>query len=228
MMENTDIKDLYTLPGQSAADGSLSLLLADLIRAAPVEGLDVEKGLECFGGDGKSYMDSLRSYVVHTPPLLAASRTVGALEEYAVTIHGIKGSSYGISADAVGQWAERLEYAAKAGDLALIEAENDRFAGTAEKFITDLTGLLGRLEKNLPRPRRPAPNPVLIQKIRNAAEDYDINELDHALEELEQYIYRSDADLASWLREQIVKSEFEEITGRLMSYEQEVSLFVEA
>jgi hypothetical protein len=47
------------------------------------------------------------------------------------------------------------------------------------------------------------------------------------LEELEQYTYKSDADLAAWLREQINKSEFEEITERLMRNEQEEALFVE-
>jgi hypothetical protein len=227
MVQNKDIKDRDTLPGQSKADERLALPLADLIRAAPVEGLDAEKGLERFGGDGKSYMDSLCFYAVYIPSLLAAVRTVDPLEDYAITLRGIKGSSYGISADAVGQWAEKLEHAAKAGDLALIEAENDRFAGRAEKFITDLTGFLGCLERNLPRPHKPAPDPTLLKKIRNAAEDYDINELDRAIKELERYIYKLDADLAPWLREQIEKSEFEEITKRLMLYEQEVSLFVE-
>ncbi|MDR2028352.1 MAG: response regulator [Treponema sp.] len=218
----------YAPPDQSEGAAGRPSLAADLIRAMPVGGLDAEKGLERFGGDGESYMDSLRSYVIHTPALLAAARTVEPLKDYAITVHGVKGSSYGISADTVGQWAEKLEHAAKAGDLALIKEENEGFIGAVENLIAALTELLEGLGKGLQKPYKPAPDPGLLTKIRNAAENYDINELDHAMEELEQYAYKADADLAPWLREQISKSEFEEITERLMYREQELALFIEA
>jgi HPt (histidine-containing phosphotransfer) domain-containing protein len=215
------------LPDQSETAVEFPLLLKDMLRTIPVEGLNAEKGIALFCGDGKIYMDSLRSYVIHTPSLLVAARSVVPLENYAITVHGIKGSSYGISADMVGQWAEKLEHAARAGDRALIEEENDRFIGAAGKFITDLTNLIIGLEQCLRKPRKAAPDPTLLTKIRNAAENYDINGLDRALEELEQYTYKSDADLAAWLREQINKSEFGEITERLMLNEREVALFIE-
>ncbi|MDR2078475.1 MAG: response regulator, partial [Treponema sp.] len=112
------------------------------LRIVRVKGLDAEKGLERFGGDGKSYVDSLRSYVVHTPALLETIRSAATLEEYAVTVHGIKGSSYGISAQPIGQWAEKLEHAAKAGTHELIQAENDGFIDAVEEFIADLNGFL--------------------------------------------------------------------------------------
>jgi hypothetical protein len=48
-----------------------------------------------------------------------------------------------------------------------------------------------------------------------------MSELDRVMEELEQYVYESDADLVPWLREQIDKSEFEEIRERLMPREEE-------
>jgi hypothetical protein len=57
-------------------------------------------------------------------------------------------------------------------------------------------------------------------------ESYDISEIDSAMEELEQCTYESESDLVPWLRDQIDKSEFEEIMGRLMP--QELELFVEA
>jgi CheY-like chemotaxis protein len=200
--------------------------IADLIRSIQVEHLDLEKGLERFGGDGKSYMDSLRSYVTHTPPLLEAVRAAGTLEDYAITVHGIKGSSYGISAQTIGQRAERLEHAAKTGNLEVIEDENTGFIGAAEQFIADLKGLLDALEENLQKPRKTAPDPLLLGKIRDAAESYNMGELDRAMEELEQCSYELEADLVPWLREQIDKAEFEEIMERLMP--QELALYVEA
>ncbi|MDR1315877.1 MAG: response regulator, partial [Spirochaetales bacterium] len=205
--------------GENETDATMEELLAQAIRSIPVEGLEAEKGLERFGGDGKSYMDSLRSYVLHTPDLLqSAGRTVDALADYAITVHGIKGSSYGISAQAIGQRAEKLEHAAKAGDRAFIEAENEGFSRAVRKFVDDVTGLLDILEKKLQKPRRAAPDPALLERIHNAAQNYDMSGLDDAMEELEQYTYEADAGLVAWLREQVDKSELEEIAAKqLMS-----------
>jgi hypothetical protein len=81
------------------------------------------------------------------------------------------------------------------------------------------------LEKGRQKPRRMAPDPVLLARILKAAEDYDITGIDGAMEELEQCSYVSDSDLVAWLREQIAKSEFSEIRERLMA--QEITLFRE-
>jgi signal transduction histidine kinase/CheY-like chemotaxis protein/HPt (histidine-containing phosphotransfer) domain-containing protein len=204
-----------------------ALRLADLIRANPVEGLDAEKGLDRFGGDGKCYLDCLRSYVTHTPSLLSAIGAGASREDYAITIHGIKGSSYGIAAEAIGQRAEKLEHAAKAGDMAFIASENKGFIDSAGKFITGLTGLLDILDGKRQRPRKPSPDPALLTKIWDAAENYNVGELDQFIEKLEQWDYESDADLVPWLREQIDKSEFGEITERLMPRDREMILAVE-
>jgi hypothetical protein len=201
--------------------------IVELIGGARVDGLDAEKGLERFGGDGKAYMDSLRSYAVHTPPLLEAARNTDVLADYAITVHGIKGSSYGISADGIGQKAERLEHAAKAGDADFVKSENETFIKAAEGFIANLNGLLDVLEEKTAKPRKAAPDPVLLARICDAAENYDMSELDSAMEELEQCVYELDTNLVPWLREQIDKSEFGEIMERLMPHMEEV-LLVEA
>jgi hypothetical protein len=201
--------------------------IAELIRGVQVEGLNVEKGLERFGGDGKAYMDSLRSYAVHTPPLLETARNTDVLADYAITVHGIKGSSYGISADGIGQKAEQLEHAAKAGDADFVKAENETFIKAAERFIANLNRLLNVLEEKAAKPHKDAPDPVLLARICDAAENYDMGELDSAMEELEQCVYESDTNLVSWLREQIDKSEFGEIMERLTPRVEEV-LLVEA
>jgi signal transduction histidine kinase/CheY-like chemotaxis protein len=201
--------------------------IGGLIRSVRVEGLNVEKGLERFGGDGKSYMESLRSYVLHTPALLEAAQVTDVLSDYAITVHGIKGSSYGISADSVGRRAEELEHAAKAGNADFVKAENETFIRAAEQFIANLTKFLDDLEEKIEKPRMAAPDLVLLARIRNAAEHYDMGELDKAMEELEQYAYESDAELIPWLREQIEKSEFEEIAERLIPQIPEEALIPE-
>jgi CheY-like chemotaxis protein/HPt (histidine-containing phosphotransfer) domain-containing protein len=202
--------------------------IAELIRNVRVEGLDAEKGLERFGGDGKSYVDSLRSYVVHTPPLLEAARATDALADYAITVHGIKGSSYSVSADLIGQKAEQLEHAAKTGNADFVKRENETFINAAEEFIANLTGLLDVVEEDMAKPRKDAPDPVLLSRIYDAAENYDVNELDEVMEELEQCVYELDTTLVPWLREQIDKSDFEEILERIIPDMREEVLFVEA
>ncbi|MDR0390128.1 MAG: response regulator [Spirochaetaceae bacterium] len=202
--------------------------IAELIRSACVEGLDAEKGLERFGGDGKAYMESLRSYVIHTPALLGAAENTGSLPEYAITVHGIKGSSYGISADRIGRQAEQLEHAAKADNADFVKAENQKFIEASARFIAELTGLLEALEEKIQKPRKAAPDPDLLARVRTAAENFDMSEMDRAMEELEQYVYELDADLVLWLREQIDQSEFDKIMERLMPQIMEEILLVEA
>ncbi|MDR1287625.1 MAG: response regulator [Treponema sp.] len=198
-------------------DRAVERRITELIRITPVEGLDAEKGLERFGGDGKAYMESLHSYVIHTPDLLEAARNTEHLADYAITVHGIKGSSRGISADAIGQKAEELEHAAKAGNLDFVKEENGHFILTTQMFIADLSGLLDILEENLGKPHKAAPDPALLTRLKTAAANYDMSELDKAMEELEQCIYEVNAELVPWLREQIDKSEFGEITKRLVT-----------
>ncbi|MDR3122768.1 MAG: HAMP domain-containing histidine kinase [Treponema sp.] len=141
---------------ESLREVEAGLKMAELIRAAALEDLDWEKGLERCGGDGKAYVESLRFYTAHTPALLDSIRTVGPLDEYSVTVQGIKGSSYGISADSLGLKAERLEYAARNGNRAFVEAENDRFVGAVEKFIIRLADLLDTLDLMRYRPHKDA------------------------------------------------------------------------
>jgi hypothetical protein len=70
-------------------------------------------------------MGVLRSYLVHTPELLdkLGSLSRETLPDYAVTVHGLKGASYGICAGEIGKEAEELEHAAKAGDYDQVEGD---------------------------------------------------------------------------------------------------------
>ncbi|MDR3191511.1 MAG: response regulator [Treponema sp.] len=218
-------EDVEMLYGPEETD--MLLHFTDSIRSNPVEGLNVKKGIDRFGGDRIAYLDCLRSYAAHTPSLLSAVKTIGAPADYAITVHGVKGSSYGIAADTIGQKAEELEHAARAGNLAFIEAENGGFVDALEKFIGGLTRIIDGLEQKRKRPLKPAPDTALLAKIRAAAENYDMGELDRVMGELEQYNYESNTDLVLWLRAQIDKCGFEEITEWLMPPERENILLFE-
>jgi CheY-like chemotaxis protein len=91
-----------------------------------VEGIDLAAGKERYS-DEKVFLEIIRSYCVHTPGLLKKIHdfSLKDLKQYAVAVHGLKGSSYGICADAIGKFAEALEMAAKAGDIEAIKLKNN-------------------------------------------------------------------------------------------------------
>jgi HPt (histidine-containing phosphotransfer) domain-containing protein len=214
-----------------AGDEFLSKFLAEMIRSAKIEGLNAEKGLGCFGWDGKTYMDSLRAYVVHTPPLIEAARMVGAspeytLADYAAIVHRIKRVSYAISAEGIGHMAERLEHAAIAGKVDFIEHTNHWFIAAAEEFIVELEDLLDSMEKQRQKHSRTAPDSAALETILDAAGNNDMGVMDNVVKKLEQYCYQFEADLLPWIKEQIEKGEFGEIKEWLTP--QETVLFVEA
>jgi hypothetical protein len=96
------------------------------------------------GNREESYVRVLSSYAANLPAMLDKLREFNAasLSAYTITVHGIKGASYGICANDIGKQAEALEMAAKSGDLETISAENDSFILGAEKFTADLAAYL--------------------------------------------------------------------------------------
>jgi CheY-like chemotaxis protein len=82
-------------------------------RLAGIEigGLDKKKAVERFSGDEAVLIDVLKSYSAGTRGLLGKLEEYLAaerLEDYAIAVHGIKGSSYSIFAQEAGGMAETL------------------------------------------------------------------------------------------------------------------------
>jgi CheY-like chemotaxis protein len=182
-----------------------------------IPGLNIPKGLKRFNDNVESYLSILRSYVNNTPAILESIREISAeaLSAYAVQVHGVKGSSYGISAETVGKAAKELEDAANGGNIDFVKARNGPFIELTESLIRYIRDLLAELDGETQRPQQPAPDPALLEAVLQASRDYDIDGLDKAIIELEQYRYESQGDLVEWLREQSGKSAFERIEERL-------------
>jgi HPt (histidine-containing phosphotransfer) domain-containing protein len=143
------------------------------IFSEKINGLDMHKGLDRFGGDGDSYLEVLHSFATNTGPLIDALKKVNEpdgldnLTGYAVTVHGIKGSSRGIGAGAVGDQAEALERAAKAGDFDFVAACTPAFIATVSKLVTDIEGLLQRNTQRNPKPKKDKPGRETLLKLHN-------------------------------------------------------------
>jgi CheY-like chemotaxis protein len=186
------------------------------LSSLTIEGVDTRGALERFGSGGTVLTDVWRSYAINTRPLLARLREYlesGRLADYAITVHGIKGSSYGIFATAAGRAAEKLEAAAKDSDLEAINAGHAAFEEIVETLIHNLERVLGELDASADKQTRPEPDPALLRELREASAAYDMDRVDHAMETLEAFRYERGGELIGWLREKVDGIEFEELAS---------------
>ena len=107
-----------------------------------IPGLNTEVCLELFNNNLDDYIKFITFFADNTQAKLEELKTVtkDSLHDYAVTVHGIKGSCAWIGADRVGNTAEKLEKFAMAGDLEAILTENPI-------FIQDMMTLIKNIQE---------------------------------------------------------------------------------
>jgi PAS domain S-box-containing protein len=222
---NTWVKDkqsrqtlLQVEMAKAAQDEETAPKDAGVLDGLSVEGLDLAQGCERYNSEAV-YLDVLRSYHKHTPAQLEKLRAMTgdiSLAEYTVTVHGLKGSSYGICAGNAGREAEALESAARAGDLERVLADNIPFIEKVELLLRNIGELLEKAEtaKGV-KQKIPAPEKELLDQLLDAVKRYKTSAMDEILGKLESHEYETGGDLVVWLREQIDNLEYDAIRERL-------------
>ena len=182
-----------------------------------IDGLDMSKGLEIFGGNEEIYIFILNSYVTNTKPLLELTRAAfwDNISEYAIHVHGIKSSSRAIGADLIGDKAEALENAAKEGNMDFVIENNAQFIKDVETLIKDLEEMNKFLANIKPKKKKASPDPDLLGKLLRACENYDMDGIDGVMEEIEAWDYESDDGLTAWLKDNVERGNFTEIKEKL-------------
>ncbi len=106
----------------------------------PIEGIDYQAGLAQYRMD-KVFNRILGVYLKSVPGILETLATYGEenLQDYITTVHGLKGASYGIYANHIGDLAKELEFAGKDGNTDFIWENN-------QHLIDEAHALLGRLK----------------------------------------------------------------------------------
>ena len=182
-----------------------------------IDGINLGRGLARFNGNMETYLEIVASYVHHTPALLEKIRAVTpeTLADYAITVHGIKGGSLSFDAQTVGDLAEVLEQAARAGDFTFVQAHNPFFLETTEKLLAALSAKLQALTNR--KPVRDEPDPAVLEALSQSCATFDIDQMDRAMQLLTSYEYRSAAgrELAAWLEEKAFRLDFKRIAERL-------------
>jgi len=182
-----------------------------------IPGINIQKGLLRFKGDKDAYLTVLRSYAKNTPPLIDAIVEVDPdrLMDYNTIVHGIKGSSGAICAEETAGIAETLENAANAGDYNYIITNNANFINTTRGLITEIQKMITEIDAGSQKPLKPSPDVKTLEQLRQACINYEMNDVDAALEELEAFDYESNGELIPWLRENAEQMNFNEIVERL-------------
>ncbi len=179
-------------------------------------GVDMDKALARFSGDGTVLLSILRSYAEGTRTLMTNLRgylETENLSDYAVAVHGIKGSSYGIAAKDAGKAAEALEIAAKAGDLRTVQTGHTAFEALINTLLNNINTALGELDDSSTLPVAAAPDPELLKELREACGVFEMDRVDAAMEKLEAFGYKTGGELIKWLRKKVDDMAFEEISG---------------
>jgi len=183
-----------------------------------IEGLDLEAGIIRFGGNPKLYAKIIKTFVdnidAHLDKLAGLTRE--GLADYAIEVHGVKGSLYGISANKVGDMAKDLEIAAKGDDYDTVLAGNVPFIESVKELNVSLQALLDEYESGAEAGQKKAePDKAVLQTMLDASRDFDVEKMQDALKELEKYEYDKDGDLVKWLSEQVTAFGFDKIEERL-------------
>jgi PAS domain S-box-containing protein len=164
------------------------------------------------------FFDIIRSYCIHTPVLLEKLRNFSeeALDQYAITVHGLKGACYNICAETAGKCAETLEKAARAGDIAAIKAKNSDLVAAVEDLLSGLREQTADLKKGEgEKQRAPAPDRALLAELLKGCRRYMPSIMEAAIKELEKCDYDSGGELVPWLRGQLDNLEYDAIRERL-------------
>jgi PAS domain S-box-containing protein len=190
---------------------------AGILDSAKIDGVNLKAGIERYEGEA-AYLGILRSYMIHTPDLLEKLRSLSreTLPEYAITVHGLKGSSFGICAEGIGKQAEELEHAAKAGNYEKVRDETAAFTEKVEAVLRGIGELLrNSAEGGSVKQKADAPSKDLLKKLLDASKRFKPTVMEEVLAELEKYEYESGGDLVEWLREQMDNLEYGAIRERL-------------
>ena len=170
---------------------------AHILAEANISGLDIPDALARMGNNPKLYMRIIDSYINNMPgnldDLATSTITAETLPDYAIRIHGAKGSCYGIGANAVGDRAKALEMASKAGDLSTCLQDNDSFIASVNELLEDLKDLKAKVEApEGSKTQEDKPSAAKLTALLTATQNFDIDQMGRLVEELSSVSYAND------------------------------------
>lgn len=208
--------------GETMADTAVEQVLAQ----TNIDGLDIAEALARMGNSGKLYMRIIHSFVINMPEnlteLATSSLSESTLADYAIKIHGAKGSCYGIGANKVGDIARTLEMAAKAGDLQTCLEINDLFVAGTEALIAELKALETRVEESENslggKSQVEKPDAQKLAALLAATKNFDIDQMNSLVEELASVEYARDGAVVDKIKRSFEAFDYQAVEEAITSY----------
>jgi signal transduction histidine kinase/CheY-like chemotaxis protein len=193
----------------------------DIFKGIVIDGIDLKKGQEMFPEN--KYLDVLRAWCMHTPALLEKLRTLtdgqlgdDDIGEYTISVHGLKGSSYGICAGSVGKKAEDLEAASRRKDIEFVKTNNKILLEEAAVLHQSLEKLLvSAAQHTAAKPGAKSPDTELLKQLLDACKQFKSSLMEEIFDKIDAYQYESGGDMVKWLREQMDNLEYDAMEQRL-------------
>ena len=186
-----------------------------------ISGINMTKALSLFGGEADLFISALRSFSANTPEILERLEELSKdnnLIEYAVVVHGLKGSCANIGAEDLRERALDLEMHSKSGDISEVLSKNDSFIKDVRFLIENINAKLKEQINENNKPLLPAPDIKLLERLRQRCENYDMTGIEEVLEELDASDYEKGAGLITWIKNRLEMSEFIEVAARIAEY----------
>ena len=110
------------------------------MSTSEIPGVNMDAGLDLYGGEMDIYMGALKSFAANTLSALDKIRNVSEkrLPDYAIAVHGIKSISATIAAENISERAKKLEAMAKNGDFSGVSAINAEFIKDTETLVSEI------------------------------------------------------------------------------------------
>jgi HPt (histidine-containing phosphotransfer) domain-containing protein len=195
--------------------------ILNILNKNPIEGVDYADGLSRFGNKASIYLRIVNSFIKNTPASLEdlVAVTPETLSDYAVRIHGLKGSCYGISAIKIGDEAKALEIASKASDWVTVARDNPTVIAHVRELIAQLQDVVTKVEESEDanadqRPLVNAPDRELARNLLEATRSFDVMAMERIIQEMDTLRYRSDPQLMNNLKEQLTNFRYDLIEDK--------------
>lgn len=186
-----------------------------LLAQNPVNGINFDEAIRQFNSMPKIYVRVLKSFFANTPTVIKKLQnpTAKTIDDYKITVHGLKGSCFGIGANDIAKLAESLEKEAGAQNLTAVLEKNDALLQQVRNLLDEVSPIITKADElSFGQIKKSEPDKDILLKLNDAANSFDIEKINDCLCELEKFTYESNNDLIKKLREFADNFNYDKIT----------------
>ncbi|MDR0497365.1 MAG: Hpt domain-containing protein, partial [Treponema sp.] len=185
-----------------------------------IEGLQTETGLERFLGQRDSYEKTLKLLIKEIEKCdknLNEFLSADDMHNFAVDVHGMKGSLANIGAMEISELAKELEFAAKDSNTGFCASNMPPFLEKLRSFRQNLVEAFAMEKQNNTPIEIPPELPPILKKLADAVNETDYSAIDKGIESLEKL----SQSFGSESKHGALKEELEQIIDavQMMDYE---------